>query len=210
MAGINSRALQVRLWLLWIRHSFRFRWAHRPLCSRFSDGVLRIGQVHLCRSCVCAYSGIVLAALACLFLDTVRAWALPLLICVMVPTLGFSMPRLYKRCSRRLRDGLRFSMGCCISLCVCVMLMGELVVSALCAGTLLVFWRIYFVMRRQRKAQACNACPELGGICTGCHIQADAIRAYEAEATQLLLASGRNPIRKRTGHVCRYRPKQAI
>jgi uncharacterized membrane protein len=193
MTGINSRALNVRLWLLWIRHAYRFRWAHRPLCSRFSDGVLRIGQVHLCRSCVCAYGGIVVGALACLFLNAVRESAVPLLVCLMIPTLAFSMPQLYRRCSRRVRDLLRFSMGCCIALCLCVMLMGKLIVSALCAGILLVFWRIYFVMRRNRRAQACNACPELGGICTGCRIQADAVRAYEAEATSLLLASGKKP-----------------
>ena len=204
MTGINSRALQVRLWFLWIRHSYRFRWAHRPLCSRFSDGVLRIGQVHLCRSCVCAYGGIVVAALACLLVYAVRASAVPLLCCLMLPTLGLSMPLLYKRCPRQVRDGLRFSMGLCISLCFCILLMGKLMVSALCAGILLLFWRVYFVMRRNRRAQACNACLELGGICTGCHLQANAVRAYEAEATQLLLASGRNPIKGRAGHVCRH------
>jgi hypothetical protein len=204
MTGINTRVFRVRLWLLWIRHSYRFRWAHRPLCSRFRDGVLRIGQVHLCRSCVCAYSGIVVAALACLLVPAVRASALPLLCYLMLPTLAFSMPQLYKRCPRWARDGLRFSMGLCISLCFCILLMGKLMVSVLCAGILLLFWRIYFVMRRNRRAQACNACSELGGICTGCHLQADAVRAYEAEATQLLLASGRNPIKGRAGHVCRH------
>jgi hypothetical protein len=201
MTGINTRGLTVRLRILWLRHSYRFRWAHRPLCSRFSDGVVRFGQVHLCRSCVCAYCGIVLCAIACLFLNVVRESAVPLLVCLMVPTLGFSMPRLYKRCSRRVRDLLRYSMGCCISLCICVMLKGNAVVSGLCVSILLIFWRIYFVMRRNRKAQACNACPELGRICTGCRIQADAVRAYEAEATHLLLASGRKPcVSESTGH----------
>jgi hypothetical protein len=48
-------------------------------------------------------------------------------------------------------------------------------------------------MRRRQKAEACQGCPEYGidSICTGCHVQADAIRAYETEATHLLLASYR-------------------
>ncbi|MHC4527470.1 MAG: hypothetical protein ACYS29_06300, partial [Planctomycetota bacterium] len=41
----------------------------------------------------------------------------------------------------------------------------------------------------------CSGCPELGQrrICTGCRLQADAVRAYETQATNLLLASGYNP-----------------
>jgi len=193
MTGISTRGLNARLWALWLRHSYRFRWAHRPLCSRFSDGVLRIGPLHLCRSCVCAYCGLVLCTITCLCLEVVRESTVPLLLGLMIPTIGLSTPQLYKRCSRPVRDLLRFSMGCCVTLCICAMLMGKLLVPAACVSILLLFWRIYFVMRRKRRAAACNACPELGSICTGCRVQANAVRAYEAEATSLLLASGRNP-----------------
>lgn len=195
MTCIGTRVLAARLWFLWLRHSYRFRWAHRPLCSKFSEDILRVGPVRLCRSCVCAYGGVILCAILCWLLNAVRESSVPVLLCVMVPTIGLSMPPLYKQCPRPVRDLLRFGMGCCITLCVCVMLMGNALVSVTCAGILLLFRRLYSVMRRERKAQACNGCPELGRrqICAGCRLQADAVRAYETQGTRLLLASGRGP-----------------
>jgi hypothetical protein len=195
MAGISTRGLNLRLWFLWMRHSYPFRWAHRPLCSNFSDDILRIGHVHLCRSCLCAYCGMVLCAISWLFFGAVRESSLTLLICLMVPTIGLSTPQFYKQCPRLLRDLLRFSMGCCITLCVCVILSRSMLIGVTCGGILLLFWRIYFLVRRKRKAQACTGCGELGRrrICTGCRLQADAVRAYETRATNLLLASGKNP-----------------
>jgi hypothetical protein len=195
MTGISTRGLNFRLWFLWMRHSYKFRWAHRPLCSRFSDGILRIGHVHLCRSCACAYCGIVLCAILCLFLDVVRESSLTLLPCLMLPTIGLSTPRFYKQWPRPVRDLLRLSMGCCITLCLCLILTGGILIGLTSAGILLLFWRIYFAVRRKRRAQACSGCPELEQrrICTGCRLQADAVRAYETQATNLLLASGNNP-----------------
>jgi hypothetical protein len=195
MNGISTRGLNLRLWFLWVRHSYRFRWAHRPLCSRFSDDLLRIGHVHLCRSCACAYSGIFLCAILCLFLDPVRESSLTPLLYLMLPTIGLSTPRFYKRWPRLVRDLLRLSMGCCITLCLCLILTGGILIGLTCAGILLLFWRIYFLVRRRRRAQACSGCPELGQrrICTGCRLQADAVRAYETQATNLLLASCSNP-----------------
>lgn len=188
MAGLRTRLFSVKLWFLWLRHSYKFRWAHRPLCSHFSEGIIRIGNVRLCRSCVCAYCGIISCAMSCLIFSAMRELAASLLIGVMVPTIGFSMPPLYKRCSRLVRDLLRFCMGCCCSLCFFVMLIGNILTFVICASVLLLFWRIYFIIRRQRRIKACNNCVEFRQekICTGCQLQADTIRAYETQATILL------------------------
>ena len=196
MTHLTGRLLGLRLWFLWLRQSYRFRWAHGPLCSHFRGGVFRIGRVHLCRSCVCAYCGFFLCAAGCLFFDAVRESTAILLLCLMAPTIGFSTPQLYRRYPRLVRDLLRFSMGCCIALCICAMLRGNILVSATCASIFLLFWKRYFGIRRKRKAEACNRCPELEqkGICSGCRLQADAVRAYETEATNLLLASGICPV----------------
>ena len=191
MNRISTSVFSARLWLLWLRHSYRFRWAHRPLCPRFDAGVLRIGNLHLCRSCACAYGG-VLCGLSLLFFDTTRVGIVPLLLGLMILTIGLSLPSLYQRLSRPVRDVIRFSMGLCIALCAGALLTGNVLVSVACGCTLALFWRAYFVMRRRRRAEACEACPELGqgDICTGCRVQADAIRAYEVEATQLLMNRG--------------------
>jgi hypothetical protein len=137
----------------------------------------------------------ILCAALCAWSLAVRESAVAGLVWLMVPTLVLSTPPIYARCPRPVCDVLRFSMGCCISLCVCAMLVGHVVVSITCGLVLFVFWWVYFRMRRTRRATACEGCPELGrkGICTGCQLQAEAIRAYETEATAILLASGKTP-----------------
>ncbi|MFC1653116.1 hypothetical protein ACFL3F_05290 [Planctomycetota bacterium] len=189
MNGQFPLTLRLRFWLLWIRYSYPFRWAHRPLCTCFRAGVLRLGSMHLCRSCVCVYAGMVLTVAGCLVFSDLRANAAALLVGFMVPTIALSLPQMYHRCSRSVRDVLRVSMGACIPLCASTAFIGHPWMAALCASLLYVFWRIYFKMRQRRRALACNDCPEYkqSGICTGCQIQAEAVRAYEAEATQLLL-----------------------
>lgn len=194
MQGLDARGLKFKLWLLWLRHSYRFRWAHRPLCERFRAGVLRLGRIHLCRSCVCVYAGLAGGLASCSYFAALRESPTSWLLGLMVPTVVLSAPHRYMRLPRPLRDLLRFGMGFCISLCGCVVLWGSSLVAVGCVGVLFLFWRMYFVQRRKRKADACRGCPEYGqaSICTGCRTQADAVRAYETEATNLLLASHRD------------------
>lgn len=194
-ARAGSKWLNLRLRMLWLRHSYTFRWAHRPLCSRFSNGILRMGPMRLCRSCVCLYCGIVFCTILCVCLTAVRGLALPLLLSVTVPTIALSAPAVYMRWARPLRDCLRFCMGCSIALCACAVLEGHLLVAVACASVMLAFWRVYFAARRRRRAAACEGCPELGQrqVCTGCVLQAAGIRAYETEATEILLACGTAP-----------------
>ncbi len=201
MQAVKSKLLGLRLRVLWLQHSYRFRWAHRPLCPRFRDGILRIGGVHFCRSCVCLYCGGILCAVVCACFPAVRQKAVPLLLCVMAPTIALSAPPLYGRWPRPLRDLLRSCMGCAIVLCVYAMLGGHTFVSVICAGAMFVFWRVYFAQRRRRRAAACNNCPELGQsrICTGCTVQAAGIRAYETEATDILMNSIRPGTRSTPG-----------
>jgi len=195
VTSISGRLLALRLHLLWIRHSYTFRWAHRPLCDRFRPHILRVGPLHLCRSCLCAYAGLTCTAILCLFLPPLRQSCPTLLLCLMPPTIALSLPRFYKHWPRPLRDLLRFSMGACIPLCVCLAVINKPLLSVACAATLLAFWKIYLAIRRQKKAHACKGCPELGHkqICSGCQHQAHAIRAYESQVTRLLLAARHLP-----------------
>ncbi len=194
MPGLDTRGLKFKLWVLWLCHSYRFRWAHRPLCERFRAGVLRIGHVHLCRSCVCVYAGLAGGVVSCSCFAALRQSPTAWLLGLMIPTVVLSAPRLYPRLIRPLRDLLRFGMGFCISLCGCVVLWGNGLVAIGCVSVLFLFWRLYFSQRRKRRASACTGCPEFSqtSICTGCRVQARAVRAYETQATHLLLASRRD------------------
>jgi hypothetical protein len=189
------QAYRIRLWWLWLACSYRFRWAHRPLCSRFRSGVIRVGDIHLCRSCVCVYFGILLfVVLLALLRPSVAAAGIGLG-GVGIPTLVLSGPWCYKNLPRVLRDVLRLAMGVMIALCGYLLLCRELVVALPATAVLFAFWRTYFTARRRRRLHACDDCPELSdkSVCSGCQLQADGVRRYEETATQLYLASGQTP-----------------
>ncbi len=195
MRVLGTYAYRARLWWLWLVCSYRFRWAHRPLCSRFHSGVIRVGGVHLCRSCVCVYCGILLSALSLAFLRPSVATSSVALAGLGIPTLALSGPWCYRSMPRAVRDLLRLAMGAVIVLCGYLLLHGEFVTAVPAAIVLFAFWRAYFKVRRRRRLHACDGCEELSdkAVCTGCRLQADGVRRYEEIATQLYLASGQAP-----------------
>ena len=195
MQSLGMCAYKVRLWRLWLACSFRFRWAHRPLCSRFGSGIIPVWGIHLCRSCLCAYSGILACIMLLILLWPSVTQAGMVLAGLGVPTLALSGPWCYKKLPRYVRDVLRLAMGAVVALCGYLLLCREWMIAAPVAVVLFVFWRVYFKVRRERRLRACDGCEELSdkGICSGCRLQANGARRYEQVATQLYLASGQTP-----------------
>ena len=195
MRGVIGVVYKVRLWWLWVVCSYRFRWAHRPICGRFRSGVVKVGSVYLCRSCLCAYCGILVCGVLLMVLRPPAAKAAVALAGLGASVLGLSGPWCYKKWPRGMRDVLRLAMGAVISLCAYLLVCGELIVALAGGGVLLAFWRVYFRMRRRRRLSACDGCEELSakGVCSGCRLPADGMRRYEEIATGLYLASGRMP-----------------
>ena len=195
MSGFAICLYRIRLWWLWLACTYRFRWAHRPLCSRFRSGVISVAGIHLCRSCVCAYGGILSCTYLLILLRPSVATAVLNLGVLGIPTLILSGPRCYKKLPRAVQDILRLAMGVIIALCGYLLFCGEFIIAVPFAAVLVVFWRIYFKIRRQRRLHACDGCEELSekGVCSGCRLQADGVRRYENTATQLYLASGQTP-----------------
>jgi len=195
MRALSGVAYKVRLWWLWLVCSFRFRWAHRPLCARFRSGVIKVGCVHLCRSCLCAYCGILVCGLSLMLFRPSAANAVAALAGLGVPALALSGPWCYKKWPRAMRDVLRWATGALISLCAYLLICGELIVAGAAAAVLLIFWRAYFHIRRRRRISACDGCEELPdkGVCSGCRLPADGIRRYEEIATRIYLSSGQTP-----------------
>jgi len=161
MSVLNSHLYNGKLKWLWLRHSYRFRWAHKPLCDRFSEDVLQVGNVHLCRSCTFLWLGVIVAAAAAILLPSLRiniATVAPQLLLV---TLLSSAPLFYKQWPRYVRDLLRFSLGASFPLWICLILMGNIFMGVATAAGGLVVWKIYSNSRKIRKAHACEGCPEL-------------------------------------------------
>ena len=190
----THRFFRFRLKWLWLRHTHTFNWAHKPLCDRFKPGVLRIGKLHVCRSCLFAYSGMLIGGIAALVYSTfIVTMRLPWLACILAPVIILSYPRLYKRLSRFIQDGLRFAMGVLLGFIPFFLIYRNFASALLCIVVMFAFWRFYFHQRRLRKRQACEGCPELNlpEICSGFQQQAAAIRLYEIEATDFMYRTGR-------------------
>lgn len=59
-----------RVYLDWLAlcHSYTYRFAHKPLCSRFRSDVLNVGGIFLCRSCTMIWLGLFTAIACCISL----------------------------------------------------------------------------------------------------------------------------------------------
>lgn len=188
-------ALRLRLRLLWLAYAWPFRWAHKPLCDRFHEGVLHVGRLHLCRGCTLLYSGLGASAAALATLRPDSATVAGLLAVVgTVCALG-SHPALHGRWPRPVRDGLRFATGALPAFAVALFATGAPALGALAALGLAVLYVAYARARSGRKARACDGCPELGtdGVCSGFQLQAAAMRAYDVRCAALLGAGGSVP-----------------
>jgi hypothetical protein len=177
---VARAARGLRLRWTWLRLSHRFRWAHRPLCDRFSADLIAVFGTHLCRSCVCVYLGALLSAGAWLAGWPLRDAAPALGLLTGAVAAASALPR-YKRLPRPVRDLLRLSTG---ALGVAGLLLAG---QGRAAGFAIlgVFALAYLALRRPRQARraaACDGCPELGRgrVCSGFTLQADASRRLDA------------------------------
>jgi hypothetical protein len=207
----SARSLAWKLKRLWWQHCFTFHWAHKPLCERFHRDVLRLGSMRVCRSCFFAYAGM-LCGLCVVglrlglphFLPTsgfagFRGWIsdalVPTFLVTSAATVLGSLPWLYKWWPRWTRDILRAGIGWSVVLCATLLVEGHVAISVTGGSAMLVMWRIYFSQRAARKLSACSGCEELGqpGVCSGFQHQAECVRRYEDEASQLVTLSFNMP-----------------
>lgn len=188
-SAMRRGVLSFRYRVLRLRHDWWYRWAHDPLCDRLGGGVLRIGKLRLCRSCLAMYAGLGTGV-------AVAASAPPLGIAVRFPQVWIgpaglvsaaSLPGPYGRLSRTAKDGLRFSTGLLGGLLSSLALAQRWKPFALLAAAAAGGYRFLTLRRAAAKATACDGCPELTseGICSGYAQQAVSLRAYERDASEL-------------------------
>ena len=194
----HSLWLKLRLYTLWLRWVRPFNWAHHPLCERFQNDVLRLGSFHVCRSCVAAYTGMLLTCIVCWLRGEWLAEVNPLWIVgsAGVTVIG-SLPQIYERMPRVVRDVLRASMGMLIALAATRVVSGDYFIGIPMVVILTIFWYAYFQTRKRRRLRACEGCPELDGerVCSGFSLQVARIRCYEEAATDLVEQYGPMPVR---------------
>lgn len=108
---------------------------------------------------------------------------------------SLSFPHLYKKLPRFVRDILRLFMGFLFPFAIYITLAVNIWLGALSLAALFLFWLFYLKLRKKRKLQACDHCDELkaGSICSGFTMQAECSRAYEKQATRIVMNSGYIP-----------------
>ncbi len=189
----NSLRQRLHIKRLWLGHAWTFNWAHKPLCARFQEDVVRIGRAYICRSCLLVYTGLVMGIVLLLAVGAPLSYPI---VCggatLVVATVVLSAPMWYKKWPRRMRDILRFASGLSISFCLSLLFTGHVAIGIIGTALMLAFWKLYFHLRGGRKRQACDGCQqlEIGQICAGFAYQAEHIRRYEQAATEYLLAEG--------------------
>jgi len=184
--------------VLWLKKSYSFNWAHKPLCQNYSEDVIKLGHVSLCRSCTCAYLGVLFGLVFPVFVPEFFAgYSKTILLLLIALTLPLSHPFIYKRLHRRVRDLLRFSLGTLIAVGTRVALHTSVVLGLGTFVLCFVAWKMYYHKRATRKIEKCLQCEEYSEnhICSGYTQQSQCIREYEEDATEYLLKTG-------------YRPKQ--
>jgi hypothetical protein len=181
---MGQRLLRLRLktkdaWE-WLHHTWWFQWAHSPLCQRYRIDVLRLGRLHLCRSCTLIYGGFFLGAGMFFLLPTIRNIPFYSLTIVLLAVLTLSYPPLYHHWSRPVRDVVRFVAGVAGALFLGVLFLQSYLVIGGALALLALAYLWFRHRRRMVKLKACDGCPELGlnKVCSGYELQADSIRAY--------------------------------
>ena len=174
---------------LWWKHTYTFNWAHKPLCKRFSRDVIRVGYIHMCRSCTLLYFSAIIAVIIDLFADLPAIVPTTVFYSLLALVAIFSHPDVYQKLSRPIRDIMRCATGTTIAIIATLLLNGNYTLGL--SGTL-VLTLVYFLSLPaygKWKKQACNKCPEINSkdFCTGYKKQAEHIRKFELEAENHLM-----------------------
>ncbi len=186
----------VYLKVLWVKKTYSFNWAHKPLCKKYEEDLIKIKSIYICRSCFFVYLGMIMCFIfSIIFRNFFIEYGVFFLGGLLSFTLPLSYPTLYKLLPRKFRDLTRFSMGYIIIQIFLVLLFGHFMIAL---GVILLsysFWKIYFKQRAKRKIKLCSSCNEYSEVkvCSGYITQQSSIREYEEEATEYILRTGYIP-----------------
>lgn len=187
---------RIYLKVLWLKKTYSFNWAHKPLCEKYQEDTIKIKHIHLCRSCVFVYLGMLTSLALFTTFDNIASKDGYLLLCTLFFfTLSLSHPVVYKKLPRLLRDLLRYSLGFLILQTFFMALQGHFFLAACSCLLLSLFRLVYYQKRAQRKLEKCYRCEEYSDskVCSGYHRQTLLIREYEEEATEYIIQTGYIP-----------------
>ena len=186
----------IYLKFLWLKKTYPFHWAHKPLCATYREDLLTIQSLYICRSCFFGYLGIMTGLLFSIVPHPFHLKQSAILAAITwLVILVVSLPKFYKKFSRQLRDLIRFSTGFTLVQIVFMFLHGQFILPLICCAVSSIVWTIYYKQRARRKINLCHSCQEYSheNVCSGYKKQQLMIRSYEEEATAYILRTGYIP-----------------
>ena len=164
--------------LLFIKHNYWHIFAHKPLCEKYKNDVLKIKKVYLCRSCSFLYLGLIVG----IFIKISALFYVVLL----TLTCLFSSGKVYKNFNRKVRDILRFSLGFLLANTFYFLIALD-IAGFYGVSIFLISLQLYYKKRKSRKLKECSSCHEFDDtkICSGFEMQSPSIKKFENELTKI-------------------------
>ncbi len=166
--------------------TWKFKWAHHPLCERFEDHLWHIGDFTFCQGCFLSYAGTVVGFIAFLtYFSRYIFNALGVLAVVAVSLVPVLIVEFFNFENRSLKRFIRFWGGLGLGATFSLALYRELstwlrIISLIVA---ILGYGAFFVVRKHGEVEdKCEGCPELirDGVCSGYRKEKAAIEKYNS------------------------------
>ena len=188
MKGINF-PITIKLFFKRWELSWRFKFAHHPVCVSYRDHYWKIKGVYICQGCALVYSSFFAALLFLIFFQITLELVHYLIIGlgILIPILIIELTKIEQRITKRLS---RILIGIGIgSLFSTFLLSDELIVKFFAFLVVIIrFFSFKLVRRSTKREDKCNLCSEYKSNvnCSGLRLEAEAMRQYSDYASDLL------------------------
>ncbi len=169
--------------------SWRFRFAHHPICSNYQAHIWKIGGLYICQGCSLVYFSFLLTLLILIIfqLTFLPIQYILIGIVLLVPILLIEKLKLNKRFIKRFaRSGT--GIGIAVSFSAFLIQTDLIIKISGLLISILGFYAFKFIRRTIQRENRCQSCPDYqeNKICYGLRLEADAMRLYSEYASDLL------------------------
>ncbi len=181
--------ITIKLFLKRWQISWRFKFAHHPVCVSYKDHYWNIKGVYICQGCTLVYSSFFVTLLFLFFFQTTLEQYQYLIVGlgILIPVLIIELTKIEQRIIKRLS---RILIGIGIGLFFSAFLLHTDIIVKVIGFLITVIGFISFkrVRRSTKREDKCNLCSEHKSnvICSGLRLEAVAMKKYSDYASDLL------------------------
>jgi hypothetical protein len=181
--------ITVKLFIKRWQLSWRFTFAHHPICASYKDHYWKIQGVYICQGCTLVYSSFFVVLLFLLFfqLTLLPLHYLIVGIIILIPILLIELLKIDQRTIKRFT---RAAIGIGLGFSLSAFFLHEEIIAKLLGLLVTIFGFISFTRVRNtaKREDKCNLCSEYKSnvICSGLRLEAEAMNKYSDYASDLL------------------------